>query len=242
MKNKDIIEIITKYSYSIDYNKLDLIVKYYNIILDYQEKFNINLTNITEKTDFIIKNILDTFLINDFLDEKTIYVADLGSGNGIPGIILAVINPDKYFYLIDSVKKKINFLNYVIKNLNLKNTFTLNGRLEEIPKNSKYYEFFDAVTARALAPLNQLIELSVPFIKKNGYLITTKSQNLNNEKKIAKDIISFCDFSEIVCKKYQIENNLRYILKYKKNKPANNIFPRKTGLYKKRPLNNLKII
>ena len=104
-----LVQYSNKYKFNIDSEKIPIIEKYYNLLLNYQNEKHINLSRITEPQDFVLKNVIDTLLLNSNLKNEN-NIIDMGSGNGVPGIIISILNPNKKILLVDSTKKKIEFL------------------------------------------------------------------------------------------------------------------------------------
>ena len=228
-----LVQYSNKYKFNIDSEKIPIIEKYYNLLLNYQNEKHINLSRITEPQDFVLKNVIDTLLLNSNLKNEN-NIIDMSSGNGVPGIIISILNPNKKILLVDSTKKKIEFLNYAIKQLNLINCSAIAERVEVLAKNKKYYENLDGVIGRALAPLEQFVELAAPFLKINGFMYIQKSQKFDEELKEAQKILDFCGFLCISNQEYNIEENYRIISVYQKTKKTPSIFPRNIGDYKKK--------
>ena len=171
----------------------------------------------------------------DTLDfNKEIVLCDIGTGAGFPGVVLKIIYPNLKITLVDCLKKRINFLNVVIKELKLTNIETIHSRIEEYGKKNR--EKFDIVTARAVAPLNILLEYSIPLVKIKGYFIPLKGnlekeQNFDNAlKKLNCNIISQENFI------LPIENSHREILLIKKIAKTDKLFPRMNSKIKNQPL------
>ena len=142
-------------------------VKYLELLLEANK--DINLTGITQPKEAVIKHTLDSLSASKAIEGNKII--DIGSGGGTPGIPLAIANPDKHFYLIDSVLKKTNFLNEVIKALGLKNTTVICQRGERITNISA-----DTVVSRAFGSLNYLIDASKKMVSKNGLFLAMKGK------------------------------------------------------------------
>ena len=159
---------------------------YYNMLLEWNQKFN--LTTITQQDDVILKHFLDSVKSN-FLIPHNSYVLDLGSGAGFPGIPLKILRPDLKIVLLDSVNKKILFLQEVIKSLKLCDAKAIHGRAEELAHKQDYREKFDIVVSRAVCKLNVLVEYCVPFLKIEGKLIAYKSQESEDEIAQSKNAI-----------------------------------------------------
>ncbi|MBN2258937.1 MAG: 16S rRNA (guanine(527)-N(7))-methyltransferase RsmG [Clostridiales bacterium] len=156
------------------------LIRFRALILEWNEK--INLTTITDEEEMYIKHFIDSYLIleNNFIF-KNKKVLDLGTGAGFPGIPLSILLKDTEFCLLDAVNKKINFLEIVIKDLNLKNVNLIHGRAEDYAKQDDFRQKFDFVISRAVADLPVLLEYSLPFVKIGGYLIAYKGKNYTSE-------------------------------------------------------------
>lgn len=153
---------------------------YYNYLIEYNK--NTNLTSITNKEDVYLKHFYDSILLSQTIDLNSIdTLLDIGCGAGFPGVVLKIIYPNIKLTLLDSNNKKTKFCEELIKILDLTSTTIINKRAEEYIKEKR--EYFDLVTARAVKNLPVLIELSIPFVKINGYFIAMKSDyidELNN--------------------------------------------------------------
>lgn len=233
---KKIIENLSeKYSLNISGSQIDKIINYYSILIDYQKKYGINLTKITEENDFVVKNVIDTLLINPYCAGAASAV-DLGTGNGIPGIFIAIFNTELKVTLIDSTKKKIDFVDFCISELTLNNCSTKAERIEALPKTPAFREKFDIAIGRGLACLSEFTELAAPYLKNGGSMLCQKSHRLDEEIKDAEKILDYCSMRLESRKEYEIEGNLRIILKYVKLKKIPSSLPRRIGEYKKKLL------
>ena len=165
-------------------------------------------------------------------------LADVGTGAGFPGIPLKIYRPDIKITLVDSLNKRINFLNEVINNLELKNIVTIHSRVEDFGKNKNYREKYDYVTARAVANLNTLSEYLVPIVKVNGKAICMKGNDVQDEVDNAKHAIKILGGTVEKVDYFKLPNSdiSRNIIVVKKvnNTPAR--FPRKAGMPSKEPL------
>ena len=151
-------------------NKLD---KFYNLLIEWNEK--INLTRITEEEDVYLKHFYDSLTIAKEIDLKTkTTLCDVGTGAGFPGIVLKIIYPNLKITLIDSLLKRVNYLNIIIKELELENIIAIHSRGED------YYETFDVVTARAVANIEKLLNYTMHLVNKNGLFVAMKG-NIDNE-------------------------------------------------------------
>ena len=171
--------------------------------------------------------------IND--DDKVI---DIGTGAGFPGIPLKIMNENTKITLLDSLNKRINFLNIVIETLNLRNIQAIHGRAEEIARNKLYREKYDVAVSRAVANLSTLTEYMLPFVKVGGKCICMKGANVNEELERAQNAIKELGGEiERVDNFYLSDNdNERNIIVIKKIKETNPKYPRKAGTPSKEPL------
>ena len=232
-------ELMCSYGEQIDIKfndkQLSQFYEYMDLLLERNEK--INLTAITEPEEVILKHFIDSLTINKYIREnKTL--ADVGTGAGFPGIPLKIYRPDLNVTLVDSLNKRINFLNEVISDLDLKNINTVHSRIEDFGKDKKYRESFDYVTARAVANLTTLSEYLIPISKINGQCICMKGNDIEEEVKNSKNAINLLggkidkvDYFELP--NSDISRNVIIIDKIK-NTPSK--YPRKAGMPSKEPL------
>lgn len=163
-------------------------IKYYELLKEWNEK--INLTAITEEYDVATKHFLDCLAIFDHFEFKEgASVIDVGTGAGFPAAVMAIARPDLKITMLDSLNKRVNFLNEVIKELDLKNCEAVHFRAEDAGRNEKYREKFDFSVSRAVASLPSLCELCLPFVKKDGYFISLKGPSVTEEIENAKNAI-----------------------------------------------------
>ena len=166
-------------------------------------------------------------------DEEKSFI-DVGTGAGFPGLVLAIFYPEKNFLLVDSVRKKINFIDEVVEKLNLKNVQTSFERAEELIKGKR--ETFDCALCRGVANLRIILEYMIPFIKVNGRFLP---QKLNlNEIDESKNALSKLNSKIENIHKFNLpeSGDKRIILEIKKNKKTDEKYPRKTGIPAKKPL------
>ena len=196
----------------------------------------LNLTAITDSFEFDVKHLYDSLLISDYFDYKFKNIMDLGSGAGFPGIPLAILLKDTNFYLVEPTKKRCDFLTKVKDALNLTNVTIINKRSEDLDINFRGY--FDFIVTRAVSRLNILLEISLPFLKTNGYLICYKGikyQEEINDSIIALKILN-STIEEVKKETLPFLNEERFNIIIKKNKEIDKKYPRLYSIIKKRPL------
>lgn len=217
--------------------------QYENLFLKYEEcflKYNLH-TNLISKNDEKVlfeKHIFDSLAINLFKKtNKCKTLLDIGTGGGFPAVPIAIAFPEIKVVGVDSIGKKIKFINEIASTLNLKNLCGITSRTEELPLNMK--ESFDIITSRAVAPLNIILEYAIPYLKVGGYFVAYKSKIVNEEIEQAQNALKIlnCKIEEIIDYKLPLEENFeRNLVIIKKLKATPKDFPRKVGLAKSVPL------
>lgn len=200
---------------------------------------NINLVKVNDREEFLIKHIIDSLILDKYIDIKPgSQVADLGTGGGLPGLPLAIMHPDSRFTLVDSVQKKIRCVEEFASQLKLNNVTGLSDRLEDLGQNKKYRESFDIVFARALATLPVLLELAIPLVKTGGIFVAMKGPNYLEEASYSGNAMKQLKIESPDIKKYDLPEGLgsHYLLIFKKHRPASNAYPRRVGVPNKHPL------
>ena len=220
---------------SLDDISLERFEKYYRILVETNEKMN--LTAITEKEEVYCKHFLDSLEITRALDVKdSITLCDVGSGAGFPSIPIAIVNDNCKVTIIDALNKRINFLNGLVKELGLNNVEALHKRAEDYAKEKR--EFFDVVTARAVASLNILVELCLPLTKIGGKMIAMKGSSGQEELEEAKKAILTLGgkIEKVINVELPDDMGKREIIIISKIKNTPNKYPRAFAKIKERPI------
>ena len=234
MNQNKFIEELKKIGIEVNDTQLAQLEKYYELLVEWN-KF-MNLTGITEKDEVYLKHFYDSLTIIKIIDlNKIETLCDIGTGAGFPGLVLKILFPNLKITLIDSLNKRINFLNNVINELKLKDIEAIHARVEEYGISNR--EKYDIVTARAVAPLNILLEYSIPLVKINGNFVAMKA-NVENEIEESNNALSKleCKIEKIEKFILPIENSNRTLINIKKINQTKKVFPRKYNDIKRKPL------
>ncbi|WP_138204201.1 16S rRNA (guanine(527)-N(7))-methyltransferase RsmG [Haloimpatiens lingqiaonensis] len=223
----------------VDFNedKYNKFILYKDMIKEWNKK--INLTAITEDEEIVKKHFIDSFKIFKFEKLKECKkIIDIGTGAGFPGIPMKIVKENLEITLLDSLKKRITFLDEVINNLKLENVETIHGRAEDFAKDKKYREQYDAVVSRAVANMTVLSEFCIPFVKKGGYFVALKGPAITEELEEAQKAIKILggkiqQIIEVDIDGSDLRHNLVVVKKIKETPKA---YPRKAGVVSKKPL------
>lgn len=231
----DFVQRLKDFNIKINDEQIKKFMNYMNLLLEWNEK--INLTAITQPDEVKLKHFVDSLTVLKYINDDD-KVIDIGTGAGFPGIPLKIMNENTKITLLDSLNKRINFLNIVIETLNLRNIQAIHGRAEEIARNKLYREKYDVAVSRAVANLSTLTEYMLPFVKVGGKCICMKGANVNEELERAQNAIKELGGEiERVDNFYLSDNdNERNIIVIKKVKETNPKYPRKAGTPSKEPL------
>ncbi len=197
-----------------------------------------NLTAITEKNEVIIKHFLDSIALVNYIQIEKKNIIDIGTGAGFPGIPLKILKPDIHLTLLDSLKKRINFLDEVIEKCELLDVKTIHGRAEDFAHNKDYREKYDYALSRAVSNLSTLSEYCIPFVNINGCFISYKSGNMEEELNKSKNSIFLCGGKYEKTEKFYLPDTdiERSFIFIKKVKNTARQYPRKSGIPSKNPL------
>ncbi len=215
---------------------LDKFSMYARLLVEWNEKMN--LTAITDEEGIVIKHFLDSLSLFSVLPESTKKLIDVGTGAGFPGIPLSIANNSFNITLLDSLAKRVNFLNEVCNTLELNNIEAIHGRAEDYGVKKEYREKYDIATARAVAALPVLLEYCLPFVKKGGMFIAMKGPDIKEEIKESKKALDVLGGEIEEVRTFTLPNsgNERCIVMIKKYRHTPSIYPRKSGKPTKLPI------
>lgn len=211
--------------------------KFYELLVEWNKVMN--LTGITEYEEVNEKHFVDSLSIVKAVDmEKIVCLIDIGTGAGFPGIPLKIAFPHLKVVLLDSLNKRIHFLNTVISELGLQNISTIHGRAEDFAKKVEYRENFDICVSRAVANLATLSEYCIPYVKKDGMFVPYKSGEIDEELEKSKKAVHVLGGKIEDVVKFQLPGTEigRSFVKIRKLQNTSKKYPRKAGLPGKEPI------
>lgn len=215
----------------------DQFIRYYEMLVEWNEFMN--LTGITEYEDVVKKHFIDSLsLVKIFDTVSKCSVIDVGTGAGFPGLALKIAFPWMEITLLDSLNKRIQFLNAVIDELRLEGVHTLHGRAEDYARSERYRERFDLCVSRAVANLASLSEYCLPFVKVGGYFVSYKSDKITEELTASKKAIFLLGGEIDRNEEFVLPNSdiSRSLIGISKKHPTSDRFPRKAGTPTKDPI------
>lgn len=230
---------LKQFNISVTENEMNSFLKYYELLLEWNSFMN--LTSITDLKDVFKKHFVDSIsLVKAVPDLSKISYSliDVGSGAGFPGIPLKILFPDLKITLLDSLNKRVRFLSEVSEQLNLKNIIIVHGRAEEYAREKNIRENFDLCVSRAVSNLATLSEYCIPFIKKGGYFISYKADQVGDELEASKKAVNVLGGKIINQISFQLPDSDigRNLIVIKKIKDTPFKYPRKSGLPSKEPI------
>ena len=242
----DLNKAVSEFGIELTEKQLDQFEEYFHLLIEWNEKMN--LTAITEREDVYLKHFLDSLSIVKVFPELTETVnsgefslIDVGTGAGFPGIPLKILFPNAKVTLMDSLNKRITFLNEVVNSLNLNESGSIkciHARAEELAQNKEYREQYDLVVSRAVANLSTLTEYCLPFAKVSGYFIPYKSEKAGEEIAVAANAIFLCGgtLKKEVSFVLPGSDLKRSLIIIEKRQNTAKKYPRKAGMPAKNPL------
>ena len=219
--------------------QLDQFLDYYEILLERNQVMN--LTAITEFHEVLEKHFVDSLSLVKLLPDLSLSdfsLIDVGTGAGFPGIPLKIVFPNLRVTLLDSLNKRVKFLNEVIEKLSLKDIYALHGRAEDFARKSEYRDHFDFCVSRAVSNLSTLSEYCLPFVKIGGLFVSYKSERIQEEAKNARHAFQLLGGEEEEWLSFLLPGSemSRTLLPVRKKAPTPKKYPRKAGLPAKEPL------
>lgn len=221
----------------LDQEQIDQFDEYYEILVEWNKVMN--LTGITEYQEVVEKHFLDSLSIVKVMDmDQVERVIDVGTGAGFPGIPLKIAFPKLDIVLLDSLNKRIRFLDHVIEELGLEGIRTIHGRAEDFARDGKYREKFDLCVSRAVANLSSLSEYCLPYVKVGGRFVSYKSGDIEEEVNDASKAIALLGGKKERIEKFQLPDTdiQRSFVVIGKTKNTQKRYPRKAGMPTKEPL------
>lgn len=234
MDKTEFIEALKNLNIQLTDKQLEQLNQYYQLLVEWNKVMN--LTGITEEKEVYLKHFYDSLTIARIIDlKKESTLCDIGSGAGFPGMVLKIVYPDLKITLVDSLQKRITFLNEVVKQLDLKDIELVHARAEDFAKNNR--EKYDVVTARAVAPINILIEYCLPLAKVGKYFVPMKG-NISREINLLDSSLKKIDGMLLKSDEFLLpkENSNRTLLLITKQKPTSKRYPRNPKEIKNKPL------
>ena len=237
-----LVNICNKINIEISDDQINCFEKYYELLIEKNKVMN--LTAITDKEDVIVKHFIDSIALIPYLLDKGINInnklkiIDIGTGAGFPGLPLKIMMPDVKFTLLDSLNKRVSFLNEVIDELKLKDIEALHGRAEDYASDNKYREKYDICVSRAVANLSTLSEYCIPFVKEDGFFISYKAGESEEEINNSKNAIKILGGKINKVEEFVLPGTdaSRVFVFIRKQELTDKKYPRKAGVHAKKQL------
>lgn len=231
---KELVDLLEKTDLEpVSKSVLDDLNRFYEHVVSINQ--GMNLTALTERKDFSEKHLLDSLYLLPFLEGECIL--DLGSGLGVPGLVLKLVRPNLKLSLIDALQKRVSYLNETIALFGLAEAEAIHGRFEDLGHSPSYREGFDTVVARAVADLPVLLEYALPFVKEGGLFIAMKGKNASEELERALTALKVLGGNLALTKAYHLPSgDERQLILIRKTAKTPNNYPRKPHNIKKKPL------
>lgn len=231
-------EILKSEHFPIDSEKMKQFDQYLHLLQEWNNK--VNLTAITEENEVYLKHFYDSLTLARFIDfeDRDLKLCDVGSGAGFPSIPLKIIFPNLEVTIVDSLRKRINFLEIVVEELNLENVHLYHARAEDFGQRKEFRSNFDLVTARAVAKMSVLAEFCLPITKEKGTFAAMKGSHGEEELEEAKSAVHLLGgkINKIETFELPKDAGVRSILLINKNNKTPNKYPRQAGTPNKKPL------
>ncbi|NGP45203.1 16S rRNA (guanine(527)-N(7))-methyltransferase RsmG [Bacillaceae bacterium SIJ1] len=237
MSERTIDQLVGELGLSLTSHQLQQFQTYQSVLLEWNKKMN--LTSITEEEEIAEKHFYDSLTPSRYIDFSSIdSLCDVGSGAGFPGVPLKICYPDLQLTIVDSLQKRITFLNHVCTELGLQNVALFHDRAENFGKKAGFRESFDVVTSRAVARMSVLSEFCLPLVKKGGCFVALKGARGNEELEESQAAISMLGGDEAVVHELllPVEKSTRTIVTVAKKRVTPKKYPRKAGVPSRSPL------
>ncbi len=238
MKTEDFIQMLSDKGITLSDQQIRQFELYFETLVEWNEKMN--LTAITEKSEVYLKHFYDSITAGFYYEgfHEAVHLCDVGAGAGFPSIPLKIIFPDLKVTIVDSLKKRIHFLEHLASLLELKEVNFIHDRAETFGQNKEYRESFDIVTARAVARLSVLSELCLPLVKVGGTFVAMKAASAKEEIEAGKKAVGLLGGKVQATHSFllPIEESERNIIIIAKEKPTPKKYPRKPGTPNKEPI------
>ena len=225
-------QLLKKSNIKLDNSKVEILLKYLRLLTEKNKVMN--LTAIRDEKEILEKHFIDSLLLSELFLHTDKKIIDIGTGAGFPGLVLAVAFPEKDFLLVDSVRKKISFIDEAAENLGLTNVKTSYERAEDLVTKSR--SSFDLGLCRGVANLRIILEYMIPLLKVNGRFLPQKLNE--NELSESENALKTLNSKILKIHKFRLpeSNDERIIIEIQKLKEINSRYPRKTGIPAKKPL------